>query len=443
MKTLIPILLLLALPLYGHGQEVITIAGNGTPGYEGDGGPATAAKLHFPYSVRPDNSGNWYIADDFNHVIRKINSAGIISTVVGNGFNAGSWEGGYSGDGGPALEASLSQPIDIAFDKTGNMYIGETGNAIIRKVSTSGIVSTFAGVAGYPGYSGDGGPATSAKISIPMGLVFDTIGNLYFSSNGRNCIRKIDVTGKITTVVGTGIGGFSGDGGLATNAQVTLTGHIAFDKNKNLIVPDYKNHRIRKVNQSGIISTIAGTGALDNTGDGGYALSASIGEMASVVCDNLNNLFLFDCTKGLVRKISTDGTISTIAGTGTPGFNGDGEALLTQFAKDMTGNAVDNWGNLYIADPMNNRIRKIVFNVGINNTPPPTNTIIHPNPTSTQITLTANTTITTLHIINTLGQLVLTHQPHTKETVVNIQHLPPGIYLIKINGFPAGKFIKE
>jgi hypothetical protein len=443
MKMLPVILCLLLWPLLVHGQTITTVAGNGISGYSGDGGPATDAKLHFPYSIKPDNSGNWYIADNFNHVIRKINSAGIISTVVGNGYNAGTWQGGYSGDGGLALSASLSKPIDMAFDKAGNMYIAENGNAIIRKVSTSGIVSTFAGIPGSPGYTGDGGSATAAKISNPLGLVFDTVGNLYFSNNGQNCIRKIDVSGNISTVVGTGVGGFSGDSGPATSAQIKLTGHVTFDKYRNLIVPDYKNHRIRKVDQTGIISTIAGNGSYVNDGDGDEATNASIGEMASVLCDNLNNMYLFDCTKAVIRKINSAGVITTIAGTGTPGFNGDGDALLTQFAVDLLGTAIDNWGNLYVADPNNHRIRKVVFNVGVNDIPNDIKSTLHPNPTKHEITITSTTPIQTLQITNILGQLVLTHTPNKKEITINIAHLQPGIYLAKINGTHTTRFVKE
>lgn len=427
-----------------NGQIVVTMAGTGVPGYSGDGGIATDAKLYYPYSVKPDNNGNWYIADNYNHVIRKINSAGIISTVVGNGYNAGSWEGGYSGDGGPALNASLSKPADVAFDRVGNMYIAENGNAIIRKVSTSGIVSTIAGIAGSPGYTGDGGPATSAQIANPIGLVFDTIGNLYFSNNGKNCIRKIDLSGNITTVVGTGIAGFNGDGGPATSAKVRLTGFIAFDGTGNLIVPDYKNHRIRKVDKVGIISTIVGTGALENSGDGFDASLAGIGEMCSVVYDQLGNLFLSDCVKSVVRKIGIDGIITTIAGTGVAGFNGDGAALSTQFATEMHGTAIDNWGNLYIADPFNHRIRKIVFNVGVNDI---SNSVIkvlvNPNPTSTEIRITANQPIKEMVVLNMLGQALMKVNPNRKETTLAVSHFPAGIYIVKANGVYAGQFVKE
>jgi sugar lactone lactonase YvrE len=250
---------------------VSTVAGNGPtrgdPGdFGGDGGPATLAQLWYPVDVAPDSAGNLYIADSGNNRIRKVDPQGVITTVAGNGT------AGFAGDGGPATAAQLniqlapdaSSSEAIALDAAGNLYIADGGNARVRKVDSKGIITTIAGT-GEPGYSGDGGPATAAQLSRPAGLAFDAAGALYIAdspsltfSNG-NRIRKIDKAGTISTVAGSGEGGFSGDGGPATSAHLLQPLSIAFDTQGNLYIVDTGNNRIRKVDQNGIITTVAGT----------------------------------------------------------------------------------------------------------------------------------------------------------------------------------------
>ena len=183
----------MVLPLGGYAQSIKTIAGTGIAGYSGDGGAAVAAQLNSPDAVKFDRAGNMYIADEYNHVIRKINTSGVISTFAGTGI------GGYTGDGGMATNAQLKRPLDLVFDSAGNLFIAEFGNNIIRKISTSGIVSTIAGT-GSSGFSGDGGLAIHAELYDPLGLIFDNFGNLFFSDNGNRRVRKIDASGIITTV---------------------------------------------------------------------------------------------------------------------------------------------------------------------------------------------------------------------------------------------------
>jgi hypothetical protein len=228
MKRITILLLLFSLTV--HGQIITTIAGKGSVGYSGDGGLATNAEFNLPYSVKFDHSNNLYIADWKNHVIRKIDNSGIITTIAGTG------SGGYSGDGGPASTARLRAPVDIAFDAIGNIYIDDNGNNAIRKVTMDGTITTIAGT-GVLGYNGDGIPATSAKLYAPLGLVFDNAGNLYFSDEGNARVRKIDNSGIISTVVGTGVVGYSGDGGQATNAELRQPCWLTISPSGDLYIP--------------------------------------------------------------------------------------------------------------------------------------------------------------------------------------------------------------
>jgi len=230
-----------------NAQGIIsTVAGNGSTGSNnygvGDGGPAVAAPLYTPMSVAVDQAGNMYIAETSSGVIRKVNTQGIISTIAGRGF----WDQGYSGDGGPALQAKLSDPTDLAIDIAGNIYIADLGNHVIRKINSQGIISTFAGT-GIKGYSGDGGPATSARLFRPFGVATDNAGNVYIAEDSNHVIRKVDVNGIITTVAGTGIQGYSGDGGPAINARMSIPQRLTVDNMGNIYVPDWINHTIRKI----------------------------------------------------------------------------------------------------------------------------------------------------------------------------------------------------
>jgi hypothetical protein len=236
-----------------NAQIITTVAGNGTFGYSGDGGPATSAQLAWNIGVAADNSGNIYIADHDNDVIRKVNSAGIISTFAGNGTL------GFSGDGGPATAAQLYHPAWISIDNLGNFYFTDQNAEIIRKINTSGIISTLTGNL-PPGYSGDGGPLIAAQFRSISGVSFDQANNMYISDYGNNVVRKVNAAGIITTVVGNGTAGFSGDGGLAIAAQLGSPYKVIFDNAGNMYIPDEGNYRIRKVNTAGIISTIAGNG---------------------------------------------------------------------------------------------------------------------------------------------------------------------------------------
>jgi uncharacterized protein (TIGR03437 family) len=326
---------------------LLTIAaGNGNFGFSGEGGPAASASLYVPQGVAVDSAGNIYIADTENNRIRKV-SAGIITTVAGNG-NAG-----FSGDGGPAINASLSYPIGVAVDSAGNLYIADSSNNRIRKVS-GGTITTVAGN-GNARFSGDGGPATSASLFYPVGVAVDSAGNLYVAERQDNRIRKVS-GGTITTVAGSGDTGFSGDGGPATSASVDYPGGVAVDSTGNLYIADSGNGRIRKVS-GGIITTVAGNGGGGFSGDGGPATSASLGPIG-VAVDSDGNLYISDLGNSRVRKVS-GGTITTIAGGGAFRFSGDGGPATSALFNAPEGLTLDSAGNLYIADFANNRIRKV------------------------------------------------------------------------------------
>ena len=335
-------------------QNIFTIAGNGTGGYTGNGGQATAAEINQPRgAVTFDASGNIYFADQLNNSIRKVTSLGIISLIAGCDTN------GYSGDGGPATAAKLNYPEAVALDAAGNVYIADFDNNHIRKVSPAGIISNFAGN-GINGFSGDGGQATAAEIQYPSGLAFDATGNFYFSDAGANRIRKITTSGIITTVAGNGTASFSGDGGQATAATLNQPDGVSFDASGNMYIADNANARIRKVTPSGIISTIAGNGTQGFTGDGAQATAAELhGPLGGVVSDASGNLYIADFLNNRIRMINTSGIINSVAGNGTAGFTGDGGPATAAEINGPTGVAFDATGNLYISDQYNSRIRII------------------------------------------------------------------------------------
>lgn len=343
----------------GTGSEVAltpgtisTVAGNGTPGYSGNGGPAISAGMS-PDGITFDSAGNLYLAG--NNAIRKIAAnTSVITTVAGNGTP------GYTGDGGPATSAELQSNF-ITVDAAGNLYIGDTGNNAIRRVAANtGIITTVAGT-GTQGFSGDGGPATSAELNLPGNIAFDNMGNLYFPDTANNRIRKVQATtGIIITVAGNGTQGYSGDNGPATSAELTAPVSIAIDSKNNLYISDTGNNVIRKVTVTGVITTVAGNGAPGYSGDGGPATSAKLHSPAALALDSANNLYISDENNNRIRAVTADtGIITTVAGNGTLGYSGDGGSATSAELDSPYGLVLDGTGNLYIADSGNNRIREV------------------------------------------------------------------------------------
>jgi len=240
-----------------------------------------------------------YIADFGNNVIRKVTSSGIISTIAGTGRVHG-----YIGDGGPATDALLNQPRGIAVDGSGNIYIADMGNHTVRKITSSGILIRVAGTIGMANYSGDGGPATAAELSFPEGLALDANGNLYIADEGNNRIRKVTPTGTISTVVGKGTAGYSGDGGAAIAAELSGPADVKVDGDGNLYIADDINNRIRKVTTAGTISTLAGCGLAPYGGDGGAAILAKIFSPSGIAIDANGNVYIADYGNNRIRKVS-------------------------------------------------------------------------------------------------------------------------------------------
>jgi uncharacterized protein (TIGR03437 family) len=334
--------------------QLTIVAGNGTAGSSGDNGPATSAELDSPQGVAVDSSGNLYIADSGNQRIRKV-SVGVIATVAGNGAQ------GSSGDNGPATSAELYYPCGVAVDSSGNLYIADTVNNRIRMVSSgaiikgsNGVITTVAGN-GTSGYSGDNGAPTSAKLYAPEGVAVDSAGNLYIADSGNNRIRKVS-GGLITTVAGNGTQGYSGDNGPATSAELNGPQSVAVDSSGNVYIADLSNNRIRKVS-SGAIATIAGNGT-GFGGDNGAPTSAQLDAPLAVAVDPAGDVYIADMSNNRIRKVS-GGVITTVAGTGAQGYNGDNGPATNAQLHFPQGVAVDSAGNLYIADSSNHRIRMV------------------------------------------------------------------------------------
>ncbi len=333
-------------------QTITTIAGSGTMGYSGDGGAATAAMVNATFGIVTDASGNVYFSDAGNDVVRKISPSGIITTIAGTGTHA------YGGDGGPASAAQLAFPSGLAFDAAGNLYISDPNNYRVRKIDPSGTISTFAGT-GTTGYSGDGGPATAAQIGYSDGIFVDPMGNVVIPDPPNNRIRKVNTSGVISTIVGTGTAGNTGDGGAATAAQIDNPLDVKVDLAGNLYFTDFNNHVVRKVNAAGVISTIAGTGTMGYSGDGGAATAAQLHSPAGIDLDDCGNVYISDLYNNRVRMINTSGIISTIAGNGSGSFSGDGGAATAASLYRPHGVYHDRNGDVYIADRNNFRIRKV------------------------------------------------------------------------------------
>jgi uncharacterized protein (TIGR03437 family) len=312
--------------------------------------------LGAPTGVTVDPAGNLYFAEQINDVIRMVNSTGNINPFAGCNPPTSACLLAGLGNGGPATGASLN-PVDVVSDKLGNIYFTDS-KSLVRKVSTSGILSTVAGN-GTATYSGDGVAATSVAVNDPIGMAFDSAGNLYIADTLNNRIRKVSAaTGIISTFAGNGTMGFGGDGAAATTAALANPHSIAFDSAGNLYISDTLNHRIRMVDMNGHINTIAGNGMVGNTGDGGPAINASMTDPWGIAVDSSGNIYFADWLNNSVRKINAAGVISTIAGGGKGGLGDGGPATIaTLFAPE--GIALDGSGNLYIADYSNNRIRKV------------------------------------------------------------------------------------
>jgi NHL repeat-containing protein len=350
---------------------IVTVAGNGIPGFGGDGRLAITARLPLLVGIALDKAGNLYMADNSNRIRKVAVATGIITTVAGSGpYDAirglvPPFGGDFGGDGGPATQASLSQPQHVAVDAAGNLLISDKANRRIRRVDAmTGLITTVAGN-GQPGSAGDGGPATAAQIGTPRGVAADGAGNLYVADNRNQLVRKVDGNGIITTIAGGGSDAVT-DGAAATDVALNQPWELAVDQAGNLFIADAGLNQILKVSPAGTLRIVAGTGTAGFSGDGGKAPAAQFNAgFPALAVDSAGNLFFADQGNNRIRKISPDGMISTVVGSGPafpdPGsFAGDGGPATAARLRGAWGLAIDAAGNLLFSDTGDGRIRKVI-----------------------------------------------------------------------------------
>ncbi|MGI8785519.1 MAG: IPT/TIG domain-containing protein [Acidobacteriota bacterium] len=326
---------------------ITTLAGTGERGSSGDGGPASAATFEFPQGIVLDAAGQiFFIADTDNHRIRRIDSGGIIGSFAG-----GASQNAFLGDDGPAWRAALSKPYAIAVDSANRLFIADSENSRVRRVDpASGLITTVAGTERYASYNGDNKPAIQASLKSPKGVTIDPSGNIYIADTGNHRVRKVDAFGTITTIAGNGDKGFSPDNVLATQAMVDQPWGVAVDAGGNLYIAEFGTHRIRRVDRgSGFITTIAGNGQGGYSGDGVPATATSLFSPSAVAVDRSGNVFIADSDNHRIRKVDTNGIITTVAGNGSFDYYGEGGAATAAAIARPLMVIVDEAGNLFIS----------------------------------------------------------------------------------------------
>ena len=429
MKKLLLVFLFLA-PFVLQAQIISTFAGTGSSVYSGNGTPATSAGIPDPIGGFFDKYGDYYFVDGLGvNRARKIDTAGIIVTVAGTGM------GGYAGDRGQATAAKLYLPQAIIQDTAGNLYIADAQNNCIRKVdAATGIITTIAGN-NTPGFSGDGGPATAAMISDPNDICLDKRGNLYIADLSNQRVRKVDPSGIITTFAGLGI--LIGDGGPATNALLNVPQGITVDDTGNVYIADVSTNRVRKVDTFGIITTVAGNGSYIYAGDNILATAANINP-GKVAIDHSGNLFIADWYNVRVFKVDNAGIIHLIAGNGVSAFAGDGGPATSASLYYPSGLAFDPCGNLYITEPNNRRIRKVTFNPSCTILSLSVNTIedntinIYPNPTINLLQIDNLPNTASYNLLTIVGATMQQGTLHRGSNTIDLGTLPTGMYLLQL-----------
>ena len=418
-----------------HAQIITTVAGCDDTTL-GDGGLATSAYLHGPYDVALDGKGNFYVTDGYNNRIRKVNAAGIITTIAGTGVQ------GYNGDGIPAITAQIYRPAGIIFDHWGNLYFCDAFNNRVRKIDTNGIITTVAGN-GNTAYNGDSIRADSAAIYDPHCVAIDARGTLYITDFENHRIRKVDTAGIITTIAGTGTAGNTGNNGPAVMAEVNGPYGIITDDTGNIYFADTYENIVRKIDTSGIITSFAGGAAGTALGDNGLADSAKIEGPACMVIDVTGNLYFTEIDNQRVRKVSiASNIITTVAGNGTLGFSGDNGLATNAELSEPTGVAIDAIGNIYISDFGNGRIRYVRSTTAINNINSfEDNTFIYPDPSQGVFTINTTSNIRLYNeiiITNAIGEqvkkILLPNTIATNTLITVSLDQPPGMYCLSLVG---------
>ncbi len=420
---------------------ITTIAGNGIAGSIGDGGQATLAQINNPTGLAIDASGNIYVVDRNNLRVRKITPAGIISTFAG---------GGSGGDGVAANTASLSSPVDVAVDAAGNVYIADAMARKVRKVNLSGIISTFAGV-GTPGSTGDGGLATAAQFFSPYGLAIDPSGNVYISDFGGNKIRMVNTSSIISTYAGSGTGGYGGDGGLAVNAQILMPTKIRC-YNTSLYLSDGGNQRVRKVLSSGVISTFAGAGVAGYSGDGGLATSAQIDNPQGLAIDLSGNLCMCDAANNRLRLIgcaqpsmSTTSTSSVLCTGNQATLTVSGASTYTWMPGNMTGSVVVVSPTVSTNYTVNGTYYSCVGTTSLNQIVSTCTGVkeygdhkiveVWPNPFQEKLTVNTDYNTTEVQLIDLNGRIVFKEAIKDVERLeINTESISSGVYILRVVG---------
>ena len=409
---------------------------------------ASGSAIYDPNGLIFDVHDNLYVSSPGNHTIVKIDTSGIVTIIAGTGSP------GFSGDGGPATNAKLNEPIGIAVDSSGNIFFADNQNQRVRKIdAVTGIISTIVGTGpggvSTGGYSGDGGLASAAQLNAPSSICFDNLGNLYISDLQNYRIRKVNLFGIISTVAGNGVLGDSGDGGLAIAAKIFPT-CICIDNSRNLYLSNFgagtSGNNVRKIDTFGIISTIAGDStSCSYNGDGIDATTAQLG----VYYLSINNgaLYLSDYCNNRIRKIDNLGFIHTVAGNGIMGNTGNGGPADSAEIDHPYGIAFDHCGNLYIAQVNNPCIRKVTFNSAC--TPLLTSEIatteitIYPNPATSELHIDGVKAQTNYSLINVIGIIEQSGTLKPGNNSINIQSLPPGMYLLQLTDNEGGKTMRK
>ncbi len=416
-------------PLLVRAQDIIeTIANKDTSaGYNGDNILAVDAKLWFPEAVCFDKTGNLLIADVANNRIRKINANGIISTIAGKDTM------GYSGDNGPATNAGLYFPVDVFVDTAGDIYIADGLDNRIRKIAfATGIITTVAG-SGIAGYSGDNGPATDAQLDGPSGIYVNGNHDIYFADYYNNVVRKVDgTTGIITTFAGNGLIGYTGGGGPATDAALNGATKVCLDSANNLFFSDQYNNVVRRVDaSSGIITTFAGNGTVGYSGDSGVAKHAQLNRPGGLFFDKQYNLYITEFGNGVVRRVDgMTGIITTVAGNGTWGYSGDGGPPLN--AQMVPADAIfSSNGDMIIADYNNHCIRRIHNSISVKAPMSASEYSIYPNPTSGKFVIkTTRSTQYMVEVCSVLGEKVFQGEFNGGSGEVDLTREANGVYFV-------------
>ena len=438
--------------LFSQSGIIFTYAGNGTPGYNGDGIAATNAELDTMQLVAVDDSANLYIADAQNNRVRKVYaSTGIIATVAGNGT------AGYGGDYFSATIAELYYPVGVAVDAAGNLYITDAGNVCVRKVTkATGIINTIAGRAGFVGDYGNGLPGDSATFNYPTGIAVDALGDVFIADGANNNVRELKASdGLMYQYAGNNTAGSSGDGGPATSAQLNQPLGISLDKSGNLYIADCSNYVIRKVDASGNISTFAGilNYALYNQASGPANVEA-MRAPSGVWCDKHNNVYIADAGSNCVREVNLNTLYSyVVAGDTGQGFAGDGRPAIFAEMSYPFSVAVDTNDNLYINDLINLRIRKVTaYATAIPQIYNKDGFSIYPNPASNQLNIQFSEKSSgknTIEVYDITGRIATTIEKTVSSNALmalDISSYQSGVYFIKITGTNNSevfKFVKE